>query len=163
MHSANSVSAPVAVSASATCRQRVDTAADTVMDIIRSDCSTNCSIVGTFRMPAFSAKARVRSLRPSKQVITSSSFSRRRWPTAWPMSPGLKIATVLISMNASLGSGMGSQTTSRDSCILRGRQFQQTGNWESGHRRKCQTLSWVPRMDRENKRRSLSQVRQARQ
>ena len=65
------------------------------MESTASEAATISIKVGTSVIPAASAKRRVRSLLPERQVITSSPCSLSRRPTAWPMSPGLRIATLL--------------------------------------------------------------------
>ena len=94
LHSANRRSVPVSRTAEAISMHKAGTASDTVIESKIWLCSTKSSMVGTSTIPAFSDKVFVRSLLPSRQVNTLSPRSPNNSPTAWPMSPGLRIATV---------------------------------------------------------------------
>src|SRR5690606_31124224 len=59
-----------------------------------SDLRTRASSSVTSSIPALSASARVRSLRPSRRLITRRPPRRSTAATAWPMSPGDMIAMV---------------------------------------------------------------------
>src|SRR3990172_10050280 len=64
------------------------------MERTRSDSSSSPSRLGTASMPAREASSLVRLLLPSRQDVTRSACSFKTRPTAWPISPGLSIATV---------------------------------------------------------------------
>ena len=68
------------------------------MERITSDPATTSFMLAMSSMPASSERARVRWLLPARQVTTRSSCSRSLLPTACPMSPGLRMATVLMDM-----------------------------------------------------------------
>ena len=94
LQSANGRDTPAARIASATSLATPTASAGTRIDMIRSASSTISSSDGTSTMPAFAARSLVRSLLPSRHVITLYPCSTSAFPTPCPMSPGLSIAIV---------------------------------------------------------------------
>ena len=84
--------------AQATLRATSAASAGTRIERTRSARMAISSRLETMENPHSPARRRVCSLRPSRQVMTSSPLSRRTLPTAAPISPGLRMATVFTAM-----------------------------------------------------------------